>query len=57
LKKRAEALAQSRTAAERLIQNSREAIQTQVETAKQQLSRDAREMAEKITFTILGRPA
>ncbi len=55
LKKRAELLAKSRTAAEELIQDSRDSIRLQVETAKQQLSLDAQEMARRITSTILGR--
>jgi F-type H+-transporting ATPase subunit b len=57
LKKRAEALAQSRTSAEQMILDARGAIQAQMETAKQQLSRDAQEMAKRITSAILGRPA
>jgi F-type H+-transporting ATPase subunit b len=56
-KKRAEVLAQSRTAAERMIQESRDSIQSQVESAKMQLTVDAREMARRITSTILGRSA
>jgi len=57
LKKRAELLAQSRTAAERMIQDSRDSIRSQVETAKQQLTLDAQEMARRITSTILGKSA
>jgi len=55
LKKRAEVLAQSRTAAERMIVDSRESIRTQVETEKQLLTLDAQEIAGSITSTILGR--
>jgi F-type H+-transporting ATPase subunit b len=55
--KRTELLAQSRTAAERIIQDSRDSISSQAETAKQQLTLDAQEMARKITSTILGRSA
>jgi F0F1-type ATP synthase membrane subunit b/b' len=57
LKKRAEVLAKSRTAAERLIHDSRDSIHAQVESAKQQLTFEAQEMAQKITATILGRSA
>ena len=57
LKKRAELLSQSRTAAERMIQDSRDTIRVQLETAKQQLTLDAQEMARRITSTILGRSA
>ena len=55
LKKRAEVLAQSRTAAERMILDSRDSISSQMETAKQQLTLDAREIAQRIALTILGR--
>ena len=57
LKKRNELLAKSRTAAEQMIQDSRETIRSQVETAKNQLTLDAQEMASRITSTILGRSA
>jgi F-type H+-transporting ATPase subunit b len=56
-KKRAEVLTQSRVAAEKLIQDSRVLIRSQVETAKSQLTVDALDMARGITSTILGRPA
>ncbi len=56
-KKRVEVLAQSRAAAERLIQDSRDSMRLQVETAKQQLTLDAQDMAQRITSTILGRSA
>jgi F-type H+-transporting ATPase subunit b len=56
-KKRAETLAQSRAAAERLIQESRDSIRLQVETAKEQLILDAQDMAQRITSTILGTAA
>jgi len=57
LKKRSEVLTQSRTAAERMILDSRDSIRSQVENAKQQLTLDTQEMAQKITATILGRSA
>jgi F-type H+-transporting ATPase subunit b len=57
LQKRKELLAQSRTAAEQVIQDSRDTIRSQTETAKQQLTLDAQEMAGKITSAILGRSA
>ena len=57
LKKRAEVLAQSRTAAERIILDSRDSINSQIKTAKQQLTLDAQEMAQRISSTILGRSA
>jgi F-type H+-transporting ATPase subunit b len=57
LKKRAEVLAQSRTAAERMILDSRDSIKSQIEAAKQQLTFDAQEMARRITSTILGKSA
>jgi F-type H+-transporting ATPase subunit b len=57
LKKRAEVLAQSRTAAERVILDSRDSINSQIKTAKQQLTLDAQEMAQRISSTILGRSA
>src|SRR5512136_1788845 len=44
VKKRSELLAQSRTAGERMIQDSRKSIRAQIETAKQQLTADAQEM-------------
>jgi F-type H+-transporting ATPase subunit b len=56
-KKRAEVLAQSRAAAEKLIHDSRDSIHSQVETARQQLTLDAQDMAQRITSTILGRSA
>ncbi len=56
-KKRAEVLAHSRAAAETLIQESRDSIRLQVETAKQQLALDAQDMAQRITSAILGRSA
>lgn len=55
LKKRAEILARSRAAAERMIVDSRESIRAQVETEKQLLTLDAQEIAGSITSTILGR--
>jgi F-type H+-transporting ATPase subunit b len=56
-KKRAEILAQSRTAAEKLIQDSRDSIHLQAETARQQLTLDVQDMARRITSTLLGRSA
>ena len=57
LKRRAEVLAQSRAAAEKLTQDSRDTIRLQAETAKHQLTLDAQEMAQRITSAILGRTA
>ncbi|MBN1569270.1 MAG: ATP synthase F0 subunit B [Acidobacteria bacterium] len=57
LKKRAEVLAQSRTAAERMILDSRDSINSQIAMVKQQLTLDAQELAQRITSTILGRSA
>jgi len=56
-KRRVDVLAQSRTAAEQLIQEARDSIRLQVETAKHQLTVDARDMAQRIASAILGRPA
>ena len=55
MKKRAEGLESARLNAEKLIQDSRAAIQSQVVTAKEQLGRDAREIARSIVSTILQR--
>jgi len=55
MKKRAEVLESARLNAEKLIQDSRAAIQSQVVTAKEQLGRDAREIARSIVSTILQR--
>jgi F-type H+-transporting ATPase subunit b len=57
LKKRGEFLAKSRSAAEQMIQDSRDSIRLQVDTAKQQLTQDAQEMARRITSIVLGRSA
>jgi F-type H+-transporting ATPase subunit b len=57
MKKRAEVLAQSRAAAERLILESRDSIEAQVDTEKQLLTLDAQEIAGSIASTILGRSA
>ena len=54
-KKRAEVLDQSRSAAARLVRESRESLQSQVETAKRQLTLEAQEMARRIAATLLGR--
>ncbi len=56
-KKRAEVLAQSRTAAEKLIEESRNSIRSEMDAAKRQLTLDAQDMAQRITSTILGRSA
>jgi F-type H+-transporting ATPase subunit b len=57
LKKRAEVLASARTAGEQMIQNSRASILSQVEAAKGQLDLEAKELAQGIASTILGRSA
>ncbi len=56
-KKRAEILAQSRAAAEKLIEESRNSIRSEMDAAKRQLTLDAQDMAQRITSTILGRSA
>ena len=56
MKKRAEVLESARSNAEQLIQDSRASIQSQVATAKEQLGRDAQEIARSIVSTILQRP-
>ncbi len=55
LGKRAEALAQARKEAERMIADSRDSIFSQVESAKQQLAPEAQKMARKISSTVLER--
>jgi len=55
LKKRAEVLAQTRAVAERMILESRDSLNSQIETEKQLLTLDAQEIAGSITSTILGR--
>jgi F-type H+-transporting ATPase subunit b len=55
MKKRAEVLAQTRSAAEQMIRDSRDSIHAQVETATQQLTSEAEEMARGIASKILGR--
>jgi len=57
MKKRAEVLAGARTAGEKMIQDSRDSILSQVETAKRQLEMEAKELARGIASTILGRSA
>ncbi len=57
MKKRAEVLAGARTAGEKMIQDSRASILSQVETAKRQLEMEAKELARGIASTILGRSA
>jgi F-type H+-transporting ATPase subunit b len=55
MKKRAEVLESARFNAEQLIQASRASIQSQVATAKEQLGRDAQEIARNIVTTVLQR--
>jgi F-type H+-transporting ATPase subunit b len=57
MKKRAEALMQARARAEELIQESRDSIQAQVQTAGTRLEQDAREIAGQIAANILRRMA
>jgi F-type H+-transporting ATPase subunit b len=57
LKKRAEVLANARTAGEQMIQDSRASILSQVESAKRQLDLEAKDLARGITAAILGRSA
>lgn len=56
-RQRAEAVGKARKTAEKLIQESRNAIQIQVHAAKKELDRDAKEIALGIAATILQRPA
>ena len=56
MKKRGEVLESARLNAEQLIQDSRAVVQSQVATAKEQLGRDAQEIARNIVSTILQRP-
>ena len=57
LQKRAEALAQGKIDAERLIQESRDSIQAQVQAAKAELDREALLIADGIAVRILRRTA
>jgi F-type H+-transporting ATPase subunit b len=57
MKKRAEVLANARSAGEQMIQDSRASILSQVEGAKRQLDLEAQDLARGITSTILGRSA
>ena len=57
MKKRAEALEQSRKRAEALVQESRTSIQVQVDAAKALLEREAHEMAGGIAAAVLHRSA
>ena len=57
LKRRAEALAKARTAAEQLVHESRSSIQAQIQSAKDQLGREAIEIARGIAETVLQRSA
>jgi F-type H+-transporting ATPase subunit b len=54
-KKRTEILAQARKNAEQMIRDSRDSIRAQVETAKQQLTQEAQELARGIASAILQR--
>lgn len=56
-KKRAEEIDRARKSAEQLIQEARTTIQTQVEKAKEQLDREAREISSGIAATVLQRSA
>ncbi len=55
LRKRAEILEAARKDAEHLTQQSRDTIQAQVKSAKEELGREAREIARGIAVTILQR--
>ncbi len=57
MRKRAEALDQARKRAESLVQESRTSLQTQVQTAKDQLDREAQDIARRIAATVLQRSA
>jgi F-type H+-transporting ATPase subunit b len=57
MKKRAEVLANARTAGEQMIQESRISILAQVEVAKRQLDAEAQDLARGVASTILGRSA
>jgi F-type H+-transporting ATPase subunit b len=57
MKKRAEALAGARTAAEQLVKESRSSIQGQVQTSKARLELEAEEIARGIAVNILQRSA
>jgi F-type H+-transporting ATPase subunit b len=57
LKKRAEALDAARKAGERMTEESRGSIRTEVQAAKEQMASEAREIALGIAATILRRSA
>jgi len=57
LKRRAETLAKARTAAEQLVHESRASIKAQVESAKDQLGREAYDIARGIAESVLQRSA
>lgn len=57
MKERAEALAQARKNGEQLLREARESIRQQVQGAKDQLDREARDMARGIADTLLQRSA
>jgi F-type H+-transporting ATPase subunit b len=57
MQKRAEVLAQAKKASEQMMQDSRASILSQVESEKQQLDREAQELARGIASAILGRNA
>lgn len=56
MRKRAEALEQAKLTAESLIEESRATIQAQVNSAKERLSTEAREIARGIASNLLERP-
>ena len=57
MKKRVDILGRSRTAAERLVLESREQSNAQVQAAKLDLTREARDLAAGIASAVLRRPA
>jgi F-type H+-transporting ATPase subunit b len=57
MKRRSDALARARRRAEELVGQSREAVQKQVQTAKNDLEKDAEDIARSIASSVLQRPA
>ena len=57
LQKRTESLAQAKTNAEKMLQESCYSIEAQVQAAKEELNRAAREIADGIAASILRRTA
>jgi F-type H+-transporting ATPase subunit b len=57
MKQRAGVLTKAKSAGEKMIQDSRASILTQVEAAKRQLDVEAQDLARGIASTILGRSA